>query len=309
MNSSDLRKPIHIVGAGALGSLWACSLSAHTDVCFVDTRSARAARWIDIEFSKAFDPLFPPQHHRFSVRQPGELSASIELLLVCTKSYDALPTLQGLASALSTHAAIVLFQNGLGSQMTVLEHLPDARIYAAVSTEGAYRKGPNEVVHAGIGQTQIGALQPHIKVDPTLLEMLAASGLSIQATPEILAALWQKLLINCSINPFTALLNCRNGEIVDSDLFQQTWPPLRDELVELSQLAGYPVTASELEQRVFAVIHATAQNFSSMCQDIRLGRRTEIDDINGFAWRTLEQHGRSGAMNKYLWSSIHVLRH
>ena len=51
------------------------------------------------------------------------------------------------------------------------------------------------------------------------------------------------------------------------------------------------VAASGLEAVVLRIIEATAQNYSSMYQDVRSGRRTEVGFLLGQACRAARQHG------------------
>lgn len=117
--------------------------------------------------------------------------------------------------------------------------------------------------------------------------------------------LWLKLAANCSINPLTALRMCRNGELLLLD------PPARsqieavvDEVVRVANASASSsssissssstakpeeedqlLTVEEALEFVLQVIHDTSLNYSSMAQDIRSGRTTEIDDLNGFVVR------------------------
>ena len=186
----------------------------------------------------------------------------VDTVLVFTKSYDTLPALKTLAPALVPSARIVLFQNGLGSQLSVVDTFPGHRIFAAVTTEGANRPAPATVVHAGRGTTWVGGLTAEMSqtmlADVRALEaLLGNTGLQIEAVEDIRAKLWVKLAINCAINPFTVLLKCANGAILQSELFQSSWPALRAELTELLELGGFPIKPEDLEARVFDVIQRT----------------------------------------------------
>ncbi|WP_304439599.1 ketopantoate reductase family protein, partial [Oleiphilus sp. HI0123] len=123
--------------------------------------------------------------------------------------------------------------------------------------------------------------------------------LTLQYEKDIWQALWHKLVINCAINPYTALLNCPNGQVRTSRRFIEGWPILKLELSELLNTASYPLSGDEIETLVFDVMQKTSTNISSMLQDIRAGKRTEIDDINGFAARFLAQHTLSSEVNSY----------
>jgi len=302
---------IHILGAGSMGCLWAAHLSHSNPVCFVSRKPTPHS-------NKQFILHKPYQQDAshylipsFSIQETTnqDKPITIHTLLVCTKSYDALSALTELKPKLSDHTIIILFQNGLGSQQDVINAFPDNPIFAAVSTEGANKKSDTEIIHAGIGETQLGLLNTskHNLLD-TCHTTLVSSGLIVNKHPDIWQALWTKLIINCAINPFTALLDCSNGKLRQHDYFKQHWPSLKQELSSLLSIADYPKNEVEIEQLVFEVMGKTQHNISSMLQDIRNQRPTEVDHINGFAYRFLKQHSRPYQINKLLWESVNALR-
>jgi len=307
---------IHILGAGSMGCLWAAHLSHSNTVCFIARNQAHHS-------SKQFTLHKPHTQVTAAYKIPtlsiedtstqdastSDSIGTIHTLLVCTKSYDALSALTQLKNKLSEHTMIVLFQNGLGSQYDIIEAFPNNPIFAAVSTEGVNRKSDSEIIHAGVGETQLGTLNisKHKLLD-TCHQQLATSGLIVHKYPDIWQALWTKLVINCAINPFTALLNRPNGKIRQHDYFKQHWPSLKQELSSLLSIAKYPANEEEIEQLVFDVMDKTQDNISSMLQDIRKQKPTEIDHINGFAYRFLKQHSKHYQTNKLLWESVNALR-
>ncbi len=382
-----MNRPVHILGPGALGCLWAARLAPHLPVILVGRVSSTGTKSFTLVMPTALEPQpyrqGPAQPHRQGPVQPiasqgpgqnavpeaGAASctsqrhdtvssygsevnqraspdsgrqpvpgqnregnrirvslpyfdwtplsetasgAPLEEILVFTKSHATLAALEDLRPWMGPHTRIILFQNGLGSQMAVLKAFPLHTVLAAVTTEGANRPDADTVVHAGTGVTRLGILQAPPGIDASSLleacaERLGRSGLNIATTANIRAFLWEKLALNCAINPFTALFDCANGEVPEQPGFRSVWPALRMELSAMLAQVGYPVAADDFQARVFDVMHKTRLNISSMLQDVRAGRPTEIDDINGFAWRYLQENGLPHAANRDLWSRVRSL--
>ncbi|MGO1233450.1 MAG: 2-dehydropantoate 2-reductase N-terminal domain-containing protein, partial [Marinobacter sp.] len=143
---------IAILGAGSLGRLWAATLPAG-QVAFVP-RPEQTPPSLHYRF-RPIDG--PEQAIEVPWLEPGQ---PINLLLVTTKAGDTLAALESTLPHLPvpTDTPIVLFQNGLGSQQQVAERWPDRPILAASTTEGANRPVPDVTIHAGSGETWIGAL-------------------------------------------------------------------------------------------------------------------------------------------------------
>jgi len=307
---------IHILGAGSMGCLWAAHLSHSNSVCFITRNQAH-------DSSKQFTLYTPYTQHTAAYKVPTlniqdttfqntstlDSTGAIHTLLVCTKSYDALSALTKLKPKLSGHTKIILFQNGLGSQYDIIKAFPNNPVFAAVSTEGANRKSDTMIIHAGVGETQLGMLNLANKsLLDTCHQQLTTSKLIVYKHPDIWQALWTKLIINCAINPFTALLDCPNGKVRQHDYFKQHWPSLKRELSSLLSIARYPINEEKIEKLVFDVMDKTQHNISSMLQDVRNQKPTEIDHINGFACRFLKQHDQQYQTSKLLWESVNALR-
>jgi 2-dehydropantoate 2-reductase len=110
-------------------------------------------------------------------------------------------------------------------------------------------------------------------------------------SPEhIIHAQLKKLVINAVINPLTACFNCKNGQVFETrdrqvlyrHLLQEAGAIIREMLPQPDNLRESTFSDSALSALVEAVAEKTANNTSSMLQDIQAGRRTEIDYINGY---------------------------
>lgn len=292
---------IAILGAGSLGRLWAAKLPAG-QVAFVP-RPGQIPEPVCYHFRP-----FEGQTRRVTVPwlQPGQ---SPDVLLVTTKAGDTLEALSTILPRLPATTPVVLFQNGLGSQQPVADTWPNHPILAASTTEGANRPEANVTVHAGQGETWVGALnvpgETHLI---PVVQSLADSQLTLHAEQDILSRLWQKLVINAGINAFTAILNCPNGDILQQPFYQQWIGPLCREITLLLKAAGQPEqTADELQNRIETVARNTAANTSSMRADILAGRTTEIDFINGYLVRLGQQHGIATPVNQMLVERVQQL--
>ena len=275
----------HVLGAGALGSLWAARLAGADATVRIILRSAQ--RLADYQRAGGLTLTAEDLSRLYAI--PAELpdaSTPIQRLLVACKAYDAEGAVAQVASRLSSGCEILLLQNGLGSQQAIAERWPQARCIFVSSTEGAYRQDDFHVVFAGHGQNWLG--DSNGGSAPAWLDELNRAGIPQTWSCDILARLWRKLALNCAINPLTVLHDCRNGELLQH---REQLSGLCQELVDLLEASGQPAAASDLQGEVLRVIDATAANYSSMYQDVRLGRRTEIAYLLGHACRSADSLG------------------
>jgi 2-dehydropantoate 2-reductase len=87
----------------------------------------------------------------------------------------------------------------------------------------------------------------------------------------------EKMAANTVINPLTALLNVKNGELVENSEYRAAVETLCEEFS-----AVFPYKTKEaVTQSVFDICRKTAPNESSMLSDVKAGRMTELNAIVG----------------------------
>lgn len=274
----------HVLGAGSLGSLWASRLyRSGIEVQLILRDEQRLAAY---QRAGGLTLTEGDVVQRYPVPAVCiSQGPSISRLLLACKAYDAPATIAQLAPLLTHNAEVILLQNGLGSQEAVAAHIPQVRCILASSTEGAFRQADFHSVFAGHGHTWLGdPLQPS---PPQWLADLGQSNIPHEWSVDIVSRLWRKLALNCAINPLTVLYDCRNGHLLKHPAEVAT---LCVELSELLQTCGQPAAAQNLHEDVLRVINATADNYSSMHQDVAQQRRTEITYLIGYACAAATRH-------------------
>ncbi|WP_431686306.1 2-dehydropantoate 2-reductase [Hahella sp. NBU794] len=304
-----MRHRIHILGNGSLGGLLACRLSPFADVRLI----LRSPPSLHAQPSDEHIALTLDQAGESKTRllnwETANAAEPISTLFITTKSYSAAAALNSVKHRLTPACRILLWQNGMGSQTQIAQEYADMAVYAASTTEGANQPRPGHIIHAGHGQTWLGPLTANATFQEAqhLAHLLQQAGFRSDATADIGEQLWRKLSVNCGVNPFTALLNCRNGDILEHSYFQERIDALCEELSAALFAAGYGEPAASIKARIVAVAQGTANNISSMLQDIRAGRQTEISAINGFICDYADAHGQPHPINSELTAGVLAL--
>ena len=306
-----MSEPWHILGAGALGSLYAAFLaSAGANVTIVERNADRQDK-------PAGNTA--PGTRKFSVSSPvAELQrefcintsraddrSEIKRLLVVTKSYDAVAAVSSVRHRLTDTSDVVLMSNGSGYQQEVAQTVSKPRYFYCLSTEGANWRCANALLHAGSGTSRLGSTDQHGAPDWLPLWQHAIPGTRWEE--DIEGALWMKLIINAVINPITALAGTQNGELNSDPVLSAKVASLCKELSVLTLASAHPQLAGTVEREVRKVIAGTASNRSSMLQDIAAGRPTEIEFINGYISAEAKRLGVATPCNDALASDIAAL--
>lgn len=292
----------HVLGAGAIGCLWAASLAASGGQATLIGRS-RGADYHGVTLETAAG------EQRLEIAlESADSDTRIERLLVCTKAYDVLTALEGVARRLGASTAVVLLQNGMGFHDQARTLIGSARLYCGLSTEGAWCPQPFHVRHAGRGTTLIGRYPGGTldEVEPLAAE-LRHTGLEIRAVADIQQELWRKLAVNCAINALTAVHGCHNGALLEPGPINGEFVALCSEIARVLAALGHHTLAAALPDRAASVARDTAENRSSMLQDLKAGRRTEIDFINGFLCTQARAAGVAYPLNAALLTRIQAV--
>ncbi|MGS2720510.1 ketopantoate reductase family protein [Paraglaciecola aestuariivivens] len=235
--------------------------------------------------------------------------ADCELIILPIKAYQVIPALTELTPFLASQQTLVLLHNGMGTIHKVKSLCKQQNLVAGTTSDAAFKPQANSLNETGRGQAHFGWItQTDPKIKQTVSEQL--NRLFPQHTwhADIEFALWKKLAINALINPLTALNNIKNGQLAESKFY----PLIQNLCLEISkvmQALDYPVTATELEHNVMQVVHATANNYSSMHQDFKQNRPTEIDFINGYVVEQAKQLNLAVPENLALYQQIKQLEH
>lgn len=286
---------VMIVGAGSLGLLFAAKLSAFCEHMTVIARTSEQAAELarqEIELVGTKGSQFTAHHgvieFGYYIEEAKTANASLThfdyIFLMVKQPAITQGLIDYLKMQLSKDTYLVCFQNGIGHEARLGEALGWDQLLLAVTTEGARREGPVTVIHTGHGVTCIGPSVKTADFDNSkhilLAQLFEKAGFQMIMSKNMDVRIWSKLIINAVINPLTAILRVKNGELLNSPWSRSLMYDLYQEARTLAIAKGVQLP-DELWDTILGVCEATSLNHSSMLQDVEASRGTEIDHING----------------------------
>ena len=260
----------------------------------VDYRVDRAGRLqqsgIAVESAEGTLSVHPRIHQ---TTPPGQ-----DLVIVLVKSYST----SGLV--LPRGVPVLTLQNGLGNVEKLCDLVGPENVLVGATTEACTLLDEGRVRHMGAGTTCVGSWTT-CPLEPAV-EALRKAGLSAEASQAPAKLLWEKAAIVAGIAPLTALLGVTNGRLVEMTEVRQL---LRDLVVEAAKVAtmeGHRFDRSLVEWAE-EVCRQTAGNTSSMLQDVRGGKRTEIDAVSGEIVRRAQLTGVPVPRTRMVWQLVRGL--
>lgn len=197
----------------------------------------------------------------------------VPALWIVAVKYAHLQSLLKSMEKLHEKNAVLFLQNGIGHVPLVREAGLTHLAFATVE-HGAKRINDWTVSHNGVGTIAIAADKGNGQLF-TCIGQAASDHFPVLFKENAELILMRKVLINCMINPLTAILNVRNGHLIENPHCLTLFQNLYEELI-----AAFPELASDLSyDDVMAVCRNTASNQSSMLVDRLAGRQMEIETI------------------------------
>ncbi len=293
-----------ILGAGAMGCLYGAALHrAGCEVVFVDVNQphidAINARGLELETRAGVEHLPIP------ARRPEEIPEPVDLVVVFTKTFHTEAALAGIAQAIGPQTWLLSLQNGLGNDRRLAAHAAEERVLVGASSLPSDLVGLGRVRSHGEGGSK---LFPAFGGDPAfarqVCELLSQGGLPAELEPNIHVAIWSKAIFNATMNPLCALTRRTPGFLGANPESRAMITAAVDEGVAVANACGIAVAAQPIHDLTEVSMTDHANHEASMLQDVKAGRRTEVDAINGAIVEAGREAGVAAPVLETLWRLV-----
>jgi 2-dehydropantoate 2-reductase len=193
---------------------------------------------------------------------------------IAVKSHQ-LDQLTTLLNEVSEETKLVFVQNGM-LHMEWLKQFKHSHSYIGTIEHGAMKQDSTTVLHKGFGVLN---LAPFNEVNRKEIDVFETDNVNFPIRCELDAFILvlRKTILNACINPLTAIMNEPNGYLIKNSQSFSLMKQLFEEIMD-----AFPEMKNHLLfEDVKNLCEKTAENQSSMLQDIQKGTKTEIDAIAG----------------------------
>jgi 2-dehydropantoate 2-reductase len=292
MNSMN----VAVMGAGAVGCYFGALLAkgGHSVTLIGRAQHVEAVRaqGLRIETSR-FEAYVPIQA---TTEASGVMDADV--VLFCVKSSGTESAGRDMLPYLKLDTAILSLQNGVDNAERLQAVLGRAVIPAVVYV-AAEMKGPGHVKHHGRGDLAIGSHSASARIAAAF----SSAGIPTFVSDDVIAALWEKLIINCAYNALSAVPQLPYGRIVEIPEVAGVMNDVVRECVAVAEASGVSIP-EDIAGRVAAIARAMPNQYSSTAQDLARGKTSEIDYLNGYVIRKGAELGISTPANRVLYTMV-----
>jgi len=218
----------------------------------------------------------------------NELPSNIDLFIVAVKSYDTKAVIKQIKSVLKEDSFVLLAQNGYGNYETAKQIIPAKNLLLARVIFGSKITRP-ATAEITVNADDVVIGQPENLADEEkvvkVVETIKNSGIPARYDPNVYQILWDKILYNCALNPLGAILECSYGDLAENKETRELMNQIIKEIFEVARLNNIKLrwkTAEEYIEHFYKnLIPPTKKHYPSMYWDIKAGKKTEIDALNG----------------------------
>jgi len=263
-----------IVGAGAIGLLIGSYLAESKHEVTYITRTSEQAEKLSVQGIMRILPN--GEKVNTQVRAFVDFAhAPTDALWIVAVKYHQLPNIEKNLQSLPLSTTLVFIQNGL-SHLQWINRLKHQQIYIATIEHGAVKQSATTVLHKGVGLTKIAPHNTTMKT-PIDISIFQSPFFQIEMVDDAYTIVLRKVVLNACINPITAILQIKNGELITNKhafhLMKSIFEEIQLSFPEISQTITF--------EDVKGLCVKTSQNSSSMLQDRLNHRKSEIETIVG----------------------------
>ncbi len=284
---------IAVIGAGAMGSIYGGHLSLHNDVTLIDT-NPKVIETVQQNGLK-IEENGQENIYRPSAAVSCEGMEPVDLIILFVKALYSKAALSGNRNLIGPNTYVMTLQNGSGHEDILGEFVPQDHIIIGTTEDNG------EVTNVGMLTEDKENFLNKLK------ESFDSCGFNVRIHPNIQQLIWDKLFTNVSLSAVTAVLQVNIGYIAANEYAWQMTMALLHEAVETAHALGLEADEEKLAEKIKATSVGSPEGVTSICADIRAGRKTEVDTISGSVVRAAHKAGVPVPVHKFVVNTIHAL--
>lgn len=303
---------ILVIGLGALGTVYSCllSLAGHEVTGLSRPASIEKIRKDGVKVTGIWG-----EHSTKLFGVVSDVSQvankKFDMMIVTVKSFVTEEIAQQLAPLVGENTNVILLQNGYGNFEAAAKSISEDKIILGRVIFGAETLAAGESKVTVIADdVMIGS--PKNLINSELLEEMAGmfrkALIPTKASFEITKYIWGKIIYNSALNSLGAIFEVSYGQLAEEPVTRELMNQMIGEIFALLRVKNvqtfWPDAQSYLSNFYDHLVPPTAAHHSSMLQDIRSGRHTEIDALNGAVVELAHQSGSPVPVNEVIVAMV-----
>ncbi|WP_434310749.1 ketopantoate reductase family protein [Hominifimenecus sp. rT4P-3] len=293
-----------LVGLGALGIMYGKQLIDHfgPEALTVMADTKRIRRYQNNGVFANGEPCL------FRYCSWEEASEPADVVFFATKYTTFAQAIRQASAIISPDTILISLLNGIVSENDLALQYGDKNLlYCTVQGMDATKTG-NGVSYQNLGYVAIGEKDgSHSENLLAVQRFLTSAGLDCRIPEDILHHQWSKMMLNTGINQVTAVYQYTYGEVMSNPELTALTTSAMKEVQAVARPEGVFLADAEIDSWLDLIRGLAPENTTSMCQDIRNHRKTEVDLFGGTTIRLGKKHQIPTPVNDDLVRKIHEI--
>ena len=271
---------IMMVGAGSVGGYFGAHLAQHypTVSFLLRPKTLAAVRQQGLRIRSASGTITV---HPEAAADAKELPAP-DLIILAVKAYDLDETLAQIETVLTDRTVILTLQNGIDTEDRIIARFKRDCVVGGVAFIYSKIVSPGLIDHYKKGTVAIGELMGHESERVLQIrELFTNAGIPCQLSKDIRRSKWEKMCWNCVFNPLTVLIDDKVSRALEHPEMMRVIHQIVAEVAAVSAAVKVPLP-SDMPDRVVKWTQEIRDIHTSMYDDWKAGRQTEIRNLNGY---------------------------
>lgn len=298
-------KQILMVGAGSVGGFFGAHLAKNNpNVSFLlrpKTLAAVKQNGLTIRSATSTFTVHPP-----ASSDPRELPKP-DLIILSVKAYDLDEVMAQLDPVLTDQTVILTLQNGVDTEDRLIARLKRDCVVGGVAFIYSKIAAPGVIDHYKKGAVAIGELMGH--KSPRVLaiaDIFKQAGIPCQLADDVRKSKWEKMCWNCVFNPLTVIVDDKVARTLEHPEMLRVIHQIVEEVAAVAAAVKVPLSL-DMAEKVVRWTQEIRDIHTSMYDDWKAGRPTEIDYLNGFIVRKGRELGVPTPVNEALTAMIKTI--
>lgn len=297
---------IAVIGAGAMGSIYGGHLSLKNEVYLVDTNQS-----VVDEINKSGLTLL--EDGQDVVYHPTAVTSTVglepmDLVILFVKAIFSKAALNSNRQIIGSNTYLMTLQNGSGHEDILSEYVPENHIIIGTTEDNGAVLAPGYIRRGGVGNTNIGMLVEDTRgFLPKLKSTLDDCGFQGHIHENIQQLIWDKLFTNVSLSALTGVLQVPMGFIANNEHAWNIASRLIREAAEIARGLGLKADEAEIMDKVKKTSINSPDGITSICADLRDGRKTEVETISGSVVRASKKCNVPAPTHEMIVELIHAM--
>ena len=281
-----------IVGAGAIGGLYAARLAKVAEIAVLDVNRehVEAIRQNGLRLTGSTESVT----RLAAFADTAEMGRRrFDAVIILVKSQATEAAFRAVQPVLEGRPLLATFQNGMGNE-ELLMRIIDLDVAHGVSFEAARYDGPGRIHHLVHGEDSwLGPARGKVESMAWLGELMTRSGLPTKVVADPRGAIWGKFIFNSVMNPIGAIVQGVNAARYDVPGMRALIDDMAAECIRVTEALGIRLAFDPmyLVKKFRSGEIPLSKHAGSMAQDIEAGRETELEAMTGYIVRKAKELG------------------